>query len=120
MIELVLESQGNILGIKVRKSLSGRDYADVLVPHLDWIVREHGRARLLFSMEGDVQGLEPESPWQPEQFGLKHKDQIEKMAVAGESPWAEWCLRIGEVLSESRVNAFAPGKWEQAWDWIIL
>jgi hypothetical protein len=120
MIELVLESQGNVLGIKVRKSLSGRDYADVLVPHLDWIVQEHGRARLLFSMEGDVRGLEPESPWLPERFGIKHGDQIEKLAVAGESPWAEWCLKIGEVLSECQVSVFAPGKWEEAWDWIIL
>lgn len=118
MIELVLESQGNILGIKVRKNLSARDYSDVLLPHLDWIVQEHGRARLLFSMEGDVQGLEPDSPWLPVKFGTGHKDRIEKLAVAGAAPWDGWCLKIGEVLPGTPVKVFAPGKWEQAWDWI--
>ncbi len=120
MIELVLESQGNILGIKVRKSLTGRDYADVLLPHLDWIVQEHGKARLLFSMEGEVQGLEPDSPWLPGKFAVEHGEQIERLAVAGDAAWAEWGLKIGEALSESQVRVFAPGKWEQAWDWIVL
>jgi len=118
MLELVLESQGNILGIKVRKNMSKRDYADVLLPHLDWIVQEHGKARLLFSMEGAVQELETDSPWLPERFGAAHKDQIEKLTVAGAAPWDEWCLKIGEVLSGPPVSVFAPGKWEQAWDWI--
>jgi hypothetical protein len=119
MLELVLESQGNILGIKVRKSLSGRDYADVLLPHLDWIIQEHGKARLLFSMEGDVQEPEPDSPWLPERFGKAHKDQIEKLAVAGAAPWDGWCVKMGEALSGTPVRVFAPGKWEEAWDWIL-
>lgn len=119
MLELVLESQGNILGIKVRKNLSERDYADALLPHLDWIVQEHGKARLLFSMEGDVAPLEPDSPWKPETFAMEHREQIEKLAVAGHAPWDEWCLKMGEALSGIPVRVFAPGKWEQAWEWVI-
>lgn len=120
MIELVLESQGNILGIKVRNNLSKRDYDDVLMPHLDWIVQEHGKAKLLFSMEGEVQGLEADSPWLPERFGIEYGDRIEKLAVSGESPWAEWCVKIGEAPEGPQVKVFAPGQWQQAWDWIVL
>jgi len=118
MLELVLESQGNILGIKVRKSLSARDYDDVLLPHLDWIVQEHGKARLLFSMEGDVRELEPDSPWQPEKFADAHAEQIERLAVAGDVPWTGWGTQIGATLPSSQVGIFPPGKWEEAWDWI--
>lgn len=119
MIELVLESQGKVLGIKVRKMLSERDYTDVLVPHLDYIDQEYGTARLLFSMEGNVQALGPGSPWEPAGFGLKHKDDIEKLAVVGVSQWTEWGQTLAAHLAKSEVKTFSQGEWEKAWEWII-
>jgi hypothetical protein len=119
MIELVLESQGKVLGIKVRKILSKQDYTDVLVPHLDYIVQEYGTARLLFSIEGNVQAVVHNSLWEPAGFGHKHKDDIEKLAVVGEALWTEWGQTLAAYLTKSEVKTFSQGEWEKAWLWII-
>ena len=118
MIELVLESRGKILGIKVRRRLSEHDFADVLVPHLDWIIQEHGKGKLLFSMEGDVQDPDPGSPWEAKAFGTRYGDDIEKLAVAGSGSWAEWGTQLSAHFAKIETKVFSPGEWDQALDWL--
>jgi len=118
VIELVAESEGKLLGIKVRGRLTARDYVETFVPHLDWVFQQHGKARLLFAMEKGVEGLEDDSPWEPGRFAARHGGEVEKLAVAGEGQWGEWAQRTGGLLGGCEAKAFAPGQWEMAWDWI--
>ncbi len=118
MIELVLESEGKILGIKVRKDLTDRDYTEMLVPHLDWIVQEYGKARLLFSMEDGVEEPSPGSPWEAAAFAARYGDDIEKVAVAGPAAWTDWGTRLASLLPKAEVGIFSAGEWDKALDWL--
>lgn len=118
MIELVLESEGKILGIKVRQDLTEGDYTETLVPHLDWILQEYGKARLLFSVEGAVKTPLPGSPWDAAVFAARHGDDIEKMAVAGTAAWTDWGTRLASLLPKAEVGIFSSGEWDRALDWL--
>lgn len=120
MIEIVPESERNILGMKVRHNLTGRDYTETLVPHLDWVVQQYGKARLLFSLEKGISEPDDESPWEPSRFGSRHRDQVERIAVIGEEQWTEWAQKVCERLSGCEVKIFTPGQWDRAWDWLTL
>ncbi len=120
MIELVPESEGKLLGMKVRGGLTERDYSTALIPHLDWVIQGHGRARLLFFFEEGVETPEPDSPWEAARFGLRHKDQIEKLAVVGDDRWVTWAQAACAQLASCEVGSFPKGREEKAWDWIML
>ena len=50
MIKVLPESKGNILVFRAVAKLTDQDYKDVLIPRLESIIREHGKARLLLDM----------------------------------------------------------------------
>lgn len=47
MIEVLPESEGNVLGVRADGVLSGSDYEEVLIPRLEAIMGQ-GKARFLF------------------------------------------------------------------------
>ena len=59
MLEILPESQANILGVKAGGKLISRELQEVLVPRLKAIIQAHGRVRLLFSLDEDVPGVGP-------------------------------------------------------------
>jgi len=117
-MELVSESVGNLLAIKVREGLTDQDYAEVFIPHLDWIVEKYGKARLLFSMEGYAEDVRSESPWAPSRFSSRHREKIEKIAFIGELRWETWAQTVGDLLDACEVKVFPYGMWEKALNWI--
>ena len=63
MLEMMPESQANVLGVKGgRLELTREDFQEVLVPRLKAIIAEHGRVRVLFFLDGKVQGVGPGGP----------------------------------------------------------
>ena len=54
MIQVLPESKENILILRAVGKLTDQDYKDVLIPRLDSIIREHGKARLLLDMGDDI------------------------------------------------------------------
>ena len=46
-------------------------------------IRDQGRARFLCHMDKDFDGLEMGAMWDDAKFFLKHKSDVEKMAVVG-------------------------------------
>ena len=59
MIEVRPGSEGNILILTAVGKLTDEDYKDVLIPQLEAIIHEYGKARLLLDMGDDFKGWEP-------------------------------------------------------------
>ena len=118
MIEILPESHGNILGVKGMGKLTELDYKDVLIPRLEGIIKEHRKARCLFSMGVDFQGWELEAAWDDAKFGLTHRNDFEKVAVVGGPLWLEWGTKIGGLIMRGEVKTFSEDQLEEAWNWI--
>ena len=118
MIEVLPESHENILGVKGIGKLTELDYKEVLIPNLEGIIKEHGKARCLFSMGADFQGWELEAAWDDAKFGIQHRNDFEKVAVVGGPLWVEWGTKVGGLIMSGEVKTFSQDQIEEAWNWI--
>ena len=118
MIAISPESNANILIIRATGKLTDQDYKKVLIPRLERIIREHGKARLLLDMGDEFHGWEAVAAWDDARFGLAHMNDFEKMGVIGGPRWVEWCLKIGAVAIGGEIKNFPASKRNEAMRWI--
>ena len=118
MIRVSQESQGNILILEAQGKLTHQDYQDVLIPGLETIIRERGKARLLLDVGDDFQGWEPKALWDDARFGLAHRRDFDKMAVVTDRRWVGWALKVGAWMVPGEVRAFSPSQRGEAHGWI--
>jgi hypothetical protein len=117
MVEILPESAGKSLGLKVRGKLTIEDYRQTLMPRLAEIIREQGRARVLLLLDHDFEGFETQA-LMGEDFGRRHRDDFEKIAVVGGS-WLLWLeLKMMALMFSGEVQNFPHEELTQAWDWI--
>ena len=118
MIAISPESRENILIISATGKLTDKDYKEVLIPRLERIIQEHGKARLLLDMGDEFHGWEAAAAWDDARFGLEHMNDFEKMGVIGGPKWVEWCLKNGAVVINGEIKNFTASERDQAMSWI--
>ena len=118
MIKILPESKGNILILCAVGKLTDEDYKEVLIPGLESIIREHGKARLLLDMGDQFHGWEAAALWDDAHFGLAHRKDFEKMGVIGGPKWVEWLLKVAALLISGEIRSFSSSEREEALRWI--
>ena len=96
MYQLMSESSGNVMGIKVSEKLTEKDY-ETLVPLLEEAISKHGKIRLLWDMD-DFEGWNLEALWQDLKFDTKHKDSIERLALVGDKQWGKMDFTADKII----------------------
>lgn len=118
MIEVMQKSQGKVLGLKASEMITDADYKNVLIPRLESIIKEHGKARLLFECDDQFHGYEPAALWDDSVFGIKHRNDFEKIAVVGGPKWSEWATRMSAAFMSGTVKTFSAQEIQEAWAWL--
>ncbi len=118
MLEYLPESQGNFLGVKGSGKLTDHDYREVYVPRLEATVQEYGKVRLLFYMDESFAGWELGALWDDTKYGMKYKDNFEKLAVVGGAKWIEVGIKLFSRLMKGEVKTFPAEQLAAAWDWL--
>ena len=118
MIKASEESEGNVLVLEAQGKLTDRDYKDVLIPRLETIIHERGKARLLLDTADDFQGWEAKALWDDGRFGLAHRKDFDKIAVVTNRRWVGWALKVGAWMVLGEVRAFSPSQRGEAHSWI--
>lgn len=118
MIEILPESEGNVLGIRVEEKVTDSDYREIFIPRLTKIIEEHGKARVLYYMDTTITNFEMGAMWQDASFGIKHRNDFEKIAVVGGARLVEWGTRIAAHFMGGEVKTFGEGQLQEAWNWV--
>ena len=117
MIE-VLEQSGNVICFQATGKLTHGDYEQVLVPRLEQIIKDHGKARCLLAMGEEFHGWEPAALWDDAEFGMKHRTDFEKLAVVGGPKWVEWATKVGALIIPCEVKIFPAKQLTDAQSWL--
>ena len=104
--------------VRATVKLTEKDYQEVLIPRLESLLEEYGKARLLFHMDEQFQGWELGALWDDAKFGLRHRNDFSKVAVVGGARWVEWGVKLFAPLMEGEVKTFPADQLPQAVDWI--
>ena len=118
MIKVLPESKENILVLSATGKLTDQDYKEVLIPRLESIIREHGKARLLLNMGDEFHGWTAAAAWDDAHFGLPHRKDFEKIGVIGGPKWVEWSFKIGKLVMSGEIKSFSSSEHEKALRWI--
>ena len=118
MIKVLPESNGNILIVRAVGKLTDQDYKEILIPSLESIIREHGKARLLLDMGDEFYGWEAAALWDDAHFGLTHRNDFEKMGVVGGPQWVDWGLKIAKLAISGQLRSFTSRERAEALRWI--
>lgn len=117
MVEVLPGSRGSALLLRAIGMLSDADYRNVLIPRLEAIISEHGKARLLLDLS-DFFGWEVAALWDDVRFGLAHKHDFERIAIVGGPRWMDWGVRLSALLMSGELRSFVPREREAAVAWI--
>ncbi len=118
MIEIMSESKGRVLGVRLTEKVSDKDYMETFIPALEKLIAAHGKIRCLYFMDDDFQGWDIGAMWDDAKFGLKHKDDFDKLAVVGGPKWAEWGTKLVAHLLSGEVKTYPNAQLNDAWKWI--
>ena len=119
MIEILKESKGKTIGIKVSGQLTKEDYEQVLVPRLEEAIHRYGKVRVLFVAAKNFEGFEIKALLDDVKFGLVEGGfHLEKMAVVGGSHWFQAGVRFSGHFIHGEVKFFPSAQLSEAWQWI--
>lgn len=118
MIEIMPESNGSALVFKATGKLSDADYKEVLIPKIEENIKQSGKAKVLLFLPADFVGWEAHAMWDDARFGVRHRNDFEKLAVVGGARWVEWATKIGAYFMEGEVKTFPEARLTEALEWV--
>lgn len=116
MIEMLPESGGNLIAIKMSGTVTEQDqdqYFDKAEAILDQERIEH----LLIDwvdLDGWAKGARTAGTW----FGMHHRALVGRVAIVAHERWDDEVMRITDIFKAAAVRRFAPGDRAAALDWI--
>lgn len=111
-----MRSEPDIVRIEAHGRLTGHDY-DAWLPTLEKTAEERGPLRLYIELL-DFHGWSPTGLWEDIKFDATHQDDMERIAVVGESGWQEWGTKLSRPFFKADVKFFTRDHAEEAERWL--
>ncbi len=118
MLEILPESQGKIIWARASGKLTDEDYWEVFIPRLESVLKEYGKARLLFLVDHDFDGWSTAALWEDLKLDWKHKDDFERIVVVAAPRWAEVVTHLFAHFMQGEVRTMPREQLGAAWAWI--
>lgn len=115
MIEVLPESNHNLLFLRAVGKLTHQDYKDEILPRLQLIRRDHGKIRFLIE---DFNGWEAAAFWDDARIALTYRNAFERIGVIGAPGWVAWGLKLVGLIVKGEIRIFAPCERSKALRWI--
>ena len=115
-IDVSTENDGKLLVVRMTGKLHKSDYAH-FVPLVEKAVQEHGKVRMLVHMH-NFHGWDAGGLWEDVKFDVKHFNDIERLAIVGETAWEKWMAVFCKPFTTATIRYFPSDQAAQAREWI--
>ncbi|WP_319406045.1 STAS/SEC14 domain-containing protein [uncultured Desulfosarcina sp.] len=107
---------GTIVTLKFREKLDKADY-ETFVPMIESQMQNGSPIRLLTELH-DFEGWTAGALWEDTKFAAKHFNDIERLAVVGESRWQKGVTVFVKPFTSADVRYFDMKEVDKAREWI--
>lgn len=107
---------GKILEVCLSGKLAKEDYK-TLVPAMNRLIEQHHKIRLLVTMQ-DFHGWTPGGLWEDAKSGLQHWNEVERLAMVGETKWQHGIGMFCKPFTTATVRYFNQEQMAEARQWI--
>lgn len=115
-IRLNEEPSGTVVTLVFKDTLKKEDY-DHFVPQIEKIMESRDKINLLIILK-DFNGLTAGALWEDAKFGIRHFDDIQRLAIVGDTAWQKAMLSFVKPFTRAEVKYFNLSSLEQAENWI--
>lgn len=112
-----LASVGNQLHVRITGKLT-KEFYDRLEPAVEEQIAEHGKLRLLVELI-DFHGWTAGALWEDIKFDVKHFNDIERLALVGDSKWEQGMAVFCKPFTTAKVKYFDRSELDQAEQWLV-
>lgn len=117
MIQILPESEADMLVVRATGKLTIEDYDQVFIPALKRLMARYHTIRLVFHCPAAFEGWEPGALWEDASFGFLHRNDFSKVALVGGPDWMAWAAQVCARLMAGEVRTFEAGRFIDAIDW---
>ncbi len=113
---LHIKAENNIIYTTSHQKLTEEDYQE-LIPKVEKMLEQYKTIRWYFEMQ-DFKGWEMKAFWEDVKFEFRHANDIEKLAVVGDTEWEKWMTTMMRPFTKAEVKYFDLKDKELALEWI--
>jgi len=113
-IELV--ENGKFIHLKITGKLEVEDYT-LFVPELDQQIEKYGKVNMLVELI-DFHGWTAGAAWEDTKFGLRHFNDIARLALVGDKAWEKGMAYFCKVFTMAKVKYFDVSERKKAISWV--
>ena len=117
MIEIMSETEGNILVIKATGKLTAGDYEEVFIPKINQLIQDYKKVKVVVFLAENFSGWELGAAWDDAMFGIQHRNDFEKLAIVGGSKWVKWATKVGSHFMDGQVAIYDIPDFQNAVAW---
>lgn len=117
MITIRPETEGSTLVIEAAGKLTTKDYEETFIPKLNELIQKHGKIKIVFYLNETFDGWELEAMWDDAKFGLRHRDDFERIALVGGPRWVAWLTRLSSNFLHCELKVYDGAAMKEAVDW---
>ena len=119
MIEVITKGMNaNVIAFSAHGKVTHEDYAQVLIPTVNEMVKQYGKVRLFYHLGCDVTGYEIKALCDDSRIGIQQFTAFEKIAVITDIIWLKDAVKIFGVIKPCPVKTFSNAEISTANDWI--
>ena len=115
-IKLEEEDVGKIVTLTFKGKLDKEDY-ELFVPQLEGLMRQGEKIRLVVELK-DFKGWTAGALWEDIKFDVKHFNDIERLAIVGDSKWEKSLALFTKPFTTASVHYFEEAEMEEAKKWV--
>ncbi len=109
-------SAGTVINLVFNDTIKKQDF-EYFVPQLETFMASRDKIRLLIELR-DFNGITPGALWEDTKFGFHHFDDIERLAIVGDSRWEEVMAEFIKPFTKAVVKYFDQTQLDSANKWI--
>ena len=109
-------ADGKIVEVNATGKLTKEAYEE-FVPMTEQKIKAHGKIRILFVMH-DFHGWSAGAAWEDLKFDLKHFNDIERLAIVGETKWEKGMSVFCRPFTTAKIKYFDHTDIDKAREWI--
>lgn len=113
-IELVEE--GKLISLTISGKLEKEDY-DIFVPEIDRQIEWYGKVNMVLEL-ADFHGWTAGAAWEDAKFGVRHFNDIERLAIVGDKTWEKGMTYFCKVFTLAKVRYFDLSECDEAEAWV--
>lgn len=111
-------SRPDVLGLQISGELHHKDYQTRITPKVDALVNAYEKCRIYIEVS-HFHGWDFEAAMDDLKLGVRHRHDLERIAIVGDQKWEAWIVRMFSVMMDGEVKFFLTKDKRAAKEWIV-